>query len=44
MSDDQAGQILNQEAERNAAIDGAINRLRNEDPMLEQILRSLVEW
>ncbi len=42
--EDQARQFLDQEVQRNAVIDAVVNRLRNEDPMLDQILKPLVEW
>lgn len=42
--EEQAAAALEQEARRNAVIDAVVNRLRSEDPMLDQILKPLVEW
>ena len=42
--EEQAAQVLEQEARRNAVIEAVVNRLRSEDPMLDQILKPLVEW
>ena len=35
LPEDQARELLDQEVQRNSVIDAVINRLRNEDPMLD---------
>lgn len=42
--EDQARAVVEQEAQRNAVVEAVVNRLRNEDPMLDRILQPLVEW
>jgi hypothetical protein len=42
--EDQARSAIEQEAQRNAIVEAVVNRLRSEDPMLDRILRPLVDW
>lgn len=42
--EDQARAVVEQEAQRNSVVEAVVNRLRNEDPMLDRILQPLVEW
>lgn len=42
--EDQAAQVLEQEARRNAVIEAVINSMRGDHEMLDQILRPLCEW
>lgn len=42
--EDQAQQVLEQEAQRNAAVEAVIKRLQAEDPNLDRMLKPLVEW
>jgi hypothetical protein len=42
--EDQARSAIEQEAQRNAIVETVVNRLRSEDPMLDRILKPLVDW
>ena len=44
VSEEQAKQVLEQEAHKNAVVESVVNRLRQEDPMLDRILQPLVDW
>ena len=42
--DDQAGQVLEQERQRNMVIEQVINDMRAQNPDMDEILGKLVEW
>ena len=44
IAEEQARQVLENEAQRNAVVEAVVNRLRTEDPMLDRIRQPLTEW
>ena len=42
--EEQAGQYLEQERQRNQAIEGVINDVRQQNPNMDEILSKIVDW